>query len=75
MNFFVNKKGRIPFGFIIIFFVFNLNLFSQICPSINQSEWATHTNWYFGQAQVMNFNSSGTGAPSVSTKIYQNIRK
>ena len=56
--------------FTVLISVFNLDLFAQTCPSsMNQWQWPTHNNWFFGQAQIMNFGSDGTGVPSVSTKV------
>ena len=70
MNFFINKRRLVILGCIVILSVFNKNLFAQTCPSsINQSQWPTHSNWYFGKAQIMNFGAAGTGAPSISEKI------
>ena len=70
MNFFLTKKGVLLVVCIVILSAFNKTLFAQTCPSSqNQSQWPTHSNWFFGQAQMMNFGATGTGAPSVSTKV------
>ena len=68
-NFFLDKK-KILLVFTFIYSVFSNDLLAQTCPaSQEQSQWPTHSNWFFGQAQMMNFGAAGTGAPSVSTKV------
>ncbi len=49
-------------------FTCEINAQAQPCPaSNNQWQWPTHANWYFGQAQKINFGATGNSAPTIST--------
>lgn len=49
---------------------FQNNTQAQTCPaSNNEWAWPTHTNWFLGRAQNIDFGASGTGAPTVSTIV------
>lgn len=54
-------------GLLLFAFLYSFNLFSQkTCPaSWNEWQWPTHTNWYFGYHNKMNF-GTGSSAPTAS---------
>lgn len=54
--------------FVVLFFLsgFQSIVFSQSCPnSWNEWQWPTHSNWFVGQGNKVNF-GSGTSAPTAS---------
>lgn len=60
------------FSLLLILSLFNVSssFAQQTCAnSLNSWEWPTHTNWYSGQAQMMNFGASGGSGATNSTFV------
>ena len=69
MKLFLNKKKVLLVVFTVLISFFNLDLFAQTCvpPSTPSYAWPTHSKWFFGEGNLLDFGASGSGSPSSSS--------
>ena len=72
--YFLKKLNKLLPQFILLlsFFLSNYSIGqqTQTCPaSMNQWQWPTHTNWFVGTNNHVNFGANGSQGPTIGTMV------